>query len=118
MNGGNIMRKIPAEYLTPEKIIAFVDENSEKKLCELYDVKEDYDVSDMDSRYIEQLDLSPRTYNFLKRFKKEGIGKGFEPNENLLLLTVGELKSVFKRFIGMRGIIETLEKLNDFLKDE
>ena len=112
------MKKIPSEFLDKEKIEAFVEENKDKKLCELFEVKEEYDVGDTESRCIEQLEPSVRVYNTFKRFKYNGIGKGFDPNENILNINVGELESKYRRFIGKRGIIKLFESLNDFLKDE
>ena len=112
------MKKIPSEYLDTENIGAFIEENKDKKLFELFEVKEEYDVGDTESRSIEQLEPSVRVYNTFKRFKYNGIGKGFDPNENLLNITVKELESKYRRFIGKRGIAELLEKLNGFLKEE
>ena len=101
-----------------EKIEAFVEANKDKKLFELFEVKEDYDVGDTESRGIEMLDLHVRTFNFLKRFKKDVVGKGPDPSRNLLDISVGELESKYRRFIGQKGIVDLLEKLNGFLKDE
>ena len=112
------MKKVPSEYLNIEKIDAFVESNKDKRIFELFEVKEDYDVGDTESRGIENLGIRIRTYNFLKRFKKDVIGKGPDPSRNLLDITVGELESKYRRFIGRKGIIELLEKLNDFLKEE
>lgn len=113
-----IMKKIPSEYLNIENIGAFVEENKDKKLFELFEVKEEYDVGDTESRSIEQLEPSVRVYNTFKHFNKDVIGKGPDPSRNLLDTTVGELESKYRRFIGKKGIIELLEKLNDFLKEE
>ena len=112
------MKKVPSEYLNIEKIDAFVEANKDQKLYELFEVKEEYDVGDTESRGIEMLDLHVRTFNFLKRFKKDVVGKGPDPSRNLLDISVGELESKYRRFIGKRGIIELFESLNDFLKDE
>ena len=112
------MKKVPSEFLDTEKIEAFIEANKDKKLFELFEVKEEYDVGDTESRGIENLGIRIRTYNFLKRFKKDVIGKGPDPSRNLLDISVGELESKYRRFIGRKGIIELLEKLNEFLKDE
>ena len=112
------MKKIPSEFLDKEKIEAFVEENKDKKLCELFEVKEEYDVGDTESRCIEMLDLHVRTFNAFKHCNRDVIGKGSDPSRNILNINVGELESRYGRFIGKRGIVELLEKLNDFLKDE
>ena len=112
------MKKVPSEYLNIEKIEAFVEANKDKKLYELFEVKEEYDVGDTESRGIENLGIRIRTYNFLKRFKKDVVGKGPDPSRNLLDISVGELESKYRRFIGKKGIVELFEKLNDFLKEE
>lgn len=112
------MKKIQGEFLNTEKIDAFVEENKGKKLFELFEVKEDYDIGDVESRCIEQLDLHVRIYNTFKHFNRDVVGKGPDPSRNLLDITVGELESKYRRFIGRIGIIELLEKLNDFLKEE
>lgn len=112
------MKKVPSEYLDTENIGAFVEENKGKKLFELFEVKEEYDVGDTESRRVEMLEPSVRVYNTFKHFNKDVIGKGSDPSRNMLDITVGELETRFGRFIGKRGIVELLEKLNGFLKDE
>lgn len=112
------MKKIQSEFLNTEKIDAFVEENKGKKLFELFEVKEDYDIGDVESRCIEQLDLHVRIYNTFKHFNRDVIGKGPDPSRNLLDITVGELESKFRRFIGKKGIVELLEKLNFFFAGE
>ena len=112
------MKKIPSEFLDTEKIDAFVEANKDKKLFELFEVKEEYDVGDTESRGIENLDINVRIYNTFKHCNRDVIGKGPDPSRNLLDITVGELESKFRRFIGKKGIVELLGKLNDFLKDD
>ena len=113
-----IMKKIPKESLNIENINAFVEENKDKRLFELFEVKEEYDVGDTESRRIEILDANIRVFNTFKHCNKDIIGKGPDTSRNLLDITVGELETKFGRFIGKRGIVDLLEKLNGFLKDE
>lgn len=112
------MKKIPEEYLNIERIDEFIEENKDKKLYELFEVKEDYDIGDYESRSVEYLDLHVRIYNFLKRLHINGIGKGYAPDENLLNFKIGKFKLKCGDFIGKKGKVILLETLNDFLKDE
>lgn len=112
------MKKIPEEYLNVERIDEFIEENKDKKLYELFEVKEDYDIGDYESRSVEYLDLHVRIYNFLKRIHRNGIGKGYDINENLLSVKLDEFKLKHWGFIGKKGKVILLETLNDFLKDK